>query len=70
MDEQENFECFAIPPHVWIEADGTIAQEPAGWSRRSWVYREAAFHLGAEAMPSPPLEPSYPPMLKLVSGTK
>jgi hypothetical protein len=54
MTEQENYECFAIPSHVWLDAEGAIAPEPAGWSRRNWVYREVA-HLGAEAIPSPQL---------------
>jgi hypothetical protein len=60
MTEQENYECFGIPAHVWAEGDATPAPDPVGWYRRSWVYREVAM-LGPEAMPSPPL--------RLVSGT-
>jgi hypothetical protein len=60
MTEQENYECFGIPAHVWAESQGIPAPDPAGWYRRSWVYREVAM-LGAEAMPAP--------QLKLVSGT-
>ena len=52
MTEQEKYECFGIPAHVWIDSDGPVVPKPAGWSRRSWVYREAAM-LGAEAVPSP-----------------
>jgi hypothetical protein len=55
MTEQENYECFAIPSHVWVGHDVAVAQEPAGRPRRNGVYREVAM-LGAEAIPSPPLE--------------
>ncbi|MGZ5035448.1 MAG: hypothetical protein ACXWG1_08630 [Usitatibacter sp.] len=54
MTEQENFECFGLPEYIRLEHDGSIPREPAGWSRRNWVHREAAM-LGAEAIPSPPL---------------
>jgi hypothetical protein len=55
MTEQEEFECFGIPPHVWIANEADIPREPAGWSRRGWVHREVA-NLGVEAIPSPPIE--------------
>jgi hypothetical protein len=56
MNELDQYECFAIPPHVWSDED-TVAPriEPQGWTRRNWVYREAAA-LGAEAMPSPGID--------------
>lgn len=53
MNEQEKFECFAIPPHVWTDQDLIQADvQPPGWSRRNWVYRDGA-SLGAVAMRSP-----------------
>ena len=52
--EQEQYECFDIPPHVWVESDGSAAPQLPGWSRRNWILREAA-DLGAEAIPSPPV---------------
>jgi hypothetical protein len=52
MTEQEKFECFGIPAHVWAENGDSPARKPAGWFRRNWVYREVAM-LGAEALPSP-----------------
>lgn len=52
--EQQQYECFDIPAHVWVECDGTAAPTPAGWGRRNWVLREVA-DLGPEAMPSPPI---------------
>ena len=52
MSEQEKYECHAIPAHVWTEQDSIAQQQPAGWSRRNWVYRDGAI-LGAEAIPSP-----------------
>ncbi len=57
MHEQEQYECFAVPAHVWSSED-TIAEEqaPAGWTRRNWVYREGAADLGAETMPAPAVE--------------
>jgi len=58
MDEQEQFECFGVPPHVRVEADGSAARVPPGWGRRDWLLREAAL-LGAEAMPSPPLASTF-----------
>jgi len=55
MHEQEQYECFGVPSHVWV-GDGAIPKAPfAGSARRPWVPSEAAI-LGAEAMPSPPLE--------------
>ena len=55
MNEQEQFECFAIPAHVWTEQDAIVEAQPAGWTRRNWVYRAAAT-LGAAASPSPALD--------------
>ena len=38
--------------HVGTAQDAIVEEPaPAGWTRRNWVYREAAI-LGAEAMPS------------------
>ncbi len=50
--EQENYECFGIPAHVWSDPEVIAEVQPPGWPRRNRVYREAAM-LGAEAMPSP-----------------
>lgn len=55
MDELQNYECFGVPPHVWVNEEGIPRPQFTGSTRRNWVFREAAF-LGAEAMPSPPLE--------------
>ena len=55
MTEQEKYECFGIPAHVWIDDAGPALPKPAGWWRRSWVHREAAV-LGAEAPPSPQVD--------------
>ena len=56
MNEQEQYECFAIPAHVWTDQDIIREQAtPSGWTRRNWVYRDAAT-LGAEAMPAPPVD--------------
>ena len=52
--EQEEFECFGIPHHVHVEADGGPAALPPGWGRRDWVLHES-WVLGPEALPSPPL---------------
>jgi hypothetical protein len=60
MTEQEKFECFGIPAHVWVESFDMPLRKPVGWFRRNWVYREVAM-LGAEALPSP-----QTPSLKLV----
>ncbi|HEX6634557.1 MAG TPA: hypothetical protein VF038_11355 [Usitatibacter sp.] len=54
---QESFECFGIPQHVSVEADGSIPPSPPGWNRRNWLLHEASL-LGAEAIPSPPLTAS------------
>ncbi|HSN20482.1 MAG TPA: hypothetical protein VLS49_07390 [Usitatibacter sp.] len=51
---QAPFECFGLPPHVSVEADGSIAPTPPGWNRRNWLLHDAAL-LGAEALPAPPL---------------
>ena len=60
MDELDKYECFGVPPHVWLE-DGTSALTPAasGSTRRNWVLREAAM-LGIEATPSPALPEILP----------
>jgi hypothetical protein len=56
MTEQEKYECFAIPTHVWTAQDAIVEEKaPAGWTRRNWLYRDAAI-LGAEAMPSPDVD--------------
>jgi hypothetical protein len=55
MNELDQYECFAIPAHVWSEQDAIVRQQPQGWTRRNWVYREAAA-LGAEATPSPHID--------------
>lgn len=51
---QEPFECFGIPVHVSVEADGSAAPTPPGWNRRRWFLHEAAL-LGVEALPSSPV---------------
>jgi len=53
--DQESFECFGIPLHVHVEADGSFASQPPGWNRRKWVLHDGA-SLGAEAIPSPPAD--------------
>ena len=55
MHEQEQYECFGVPSHVRVGDDGTAKLQFTGSTRRHWVFREAAI-LGAEAIPSPPLE--------------
>jgi hypothetical protein len=56
MTEQEKYECFAIPPHVWTDQDVIRDQaQLSGWTRRNWVYRDGA-SLGAEAFPSPRID--------------
>ena len=55
MKEQEQYECFAIPAHVWTEQDAIVEVPHSGWTRRNWVYRAAAC-LGAETIPSPAIE--------------
>ena len=55
--EQEQFECFGVPPHVHVESDGSAMPQPPGWGRRNWVLLEWAL-LGAEATPSPPMAAS------------
>ena len=59
MNEQEQYECFAVPAHVWAhvwtEQDAISGPRPQGWTRRNWVYRAAA-SLGAEAIPSPGID--------------
>jgi hypothetical protein len=55
MEELEQYECFGVPGHVWVETDGSLSPQAPGANRRNWVYREVAA-LGAEAMPSPPVD--------------
>lgn len=55
MHELEKYECFGVPSHVWVEDDGHRRPVFTGSTRRNWLLREAAL-LGAEAIPSPPLE--------------
>jgi hypothetical protein len=55
MNEQEQYECFAIPAHVWTDQDAISDPQPQGWTRRNWVYRAAAT-LDAEAIPFPGIE--------------
>lgn len=55
MHELEKYECFGVPSHVWVEDDGSLRPQFTESTRRNWVFRELAL-LGAEAMPSPPLE--------------
>ncbi|HET7546904.1 MAG TPA: hypothetical protein VFJ86_04005 [Usitatibacter sp.] len=52
--DQESFECFGIPLHVHVEADGSFEPQPPGWNRRKWLLPDGA-SLGLEALPSPPL---------------
>ncbi len=53
----EKEKCFAIPAHVWTAQDAIVEdQAPAGWTRRNWLYREAAV-LDAEATPAPLIDP-------------
>ena len=54
--EQDRFECFDIPHHVHVEADGSAARLPPGWGRRDWVFDSRL--LGPEALPSPLLPAS------------
>lgn len=50
--DQDQFECFAIPPHVFAEDEVTPPLQPAETTtRRNWVRREMGF-LGMEALPS------------------
>ncbi len=51
---QESYECFGIPLHVSVEADGTAAPTPPGWNRRAWFLHEGSL-LGVEALPSSPV---------------
>ncbi len=51
---QESFECFGVPLHVSVEADGSVAPLPPGWNRRAWFLHDAAL-LGIEALPSSPV---------------
>jgi hypothetical protein len=49
--DQDQFECFAIPPHVFAEDEVTVPAAPSATTRRNWVLREMPF-LGIEALPS------------------
>ena len=52
--EQEQFECFAIPSHVFVDGDEAhaVTQPALGLHRRDWLLRELDL-LGPEATPSP-----------------
>jgi hypothetical protein len=52
MNEQEQYECFGIPSHVWVENDAAAVQAPPASTRPAGIARDV-FMLGAEAMPSP-----------------
>jgi hypothetical protein len=60
MDELDNYECFGVPAHVWIQ-DDVVVLEPAGVTtpRRIGSPVEAAL-LGIEAIPSPALAEFHP----------
>ena len=58
MREQDEFECFGIPLHVRVEADGSAMPMPLGWGRRNWVLLESSL-LGPETMPSPPMPAAF-----------
>jgi len=48
--EQDSFECFGIPAHVWeLPPDSMHEERVPGANRRNWVHREMAM-LGADAM--------------------
>jgi hypothetical protein len=49
--DQDQFECFAIPSHVFAEDEVRLPLPPAETTPRNWVRREMAF-LGMEALPS------------------
>ena len=57
-NDQEQYECFGIPPHVQVDEGAWQAPVPVGWGRRDWLLREAAM-LGAEASPSPALAAAF-----------
>jgi hypothetical protein len=60
--DQDQFECFAIPTHVFLAEDEvTVAATPPATTRRNPVLRGMAF-LGIEALPSP-LFDAEPPAL-------
>jgi hypothetical protein len=56
MHEQEQYECFGIPSHVWITSDAGNAPAAAAAKRRRLVHDGSL--LGCEALPSPPLPDS------------
>ena len=61
MAEKKNrYESFGVPPHVWVESDGTAQPAPLGWNRRNWILREVA-SLDEDSMPPVPLPDSEPP---------
>ena len=50
LKEQDPFECFGIPAHVWELPPGLPPEERLpGAGRRNWVYREMGM-LGVESM--------------------
>lgn len=55
--DQEQYECFGIPPHVQVNDGVWESPVPVGWGRRDWFLREAM--LGAEATPSPALAAAF-----------
>jgi hypothetical protein len=57
-NDQEQYECFGIPPHVQVNEGSWEAPVPVGWGRRDWLLREAAL-LGVDATPSPVLAASF-----------
>jgi hypothetical protein len=56
MHEQEQYECFGIPAHVWATSEAHIASAAASAKRRRLVHDGSL--LGCEALPSPPLPDS------------
>ena len=52
MDELENYECFGVPAHVWVEDDAIRLAPDSASSRRNSAVSETAM-LGVEAIPSP-----------------
>ena len=59
--DQDEFECCAIPPHVFAEGEVTVPAAPSATTRRHWAPREMAF-LGIEALPSSAFD-ADPPVL-------
>jgi hypothetical protein len=53
MDELENYECFAVPAHVW--SDSPAVPVPARGSPQRHAVATDSSLLGIEAFPSPAL---------------